>query len=260
MKRIFLILMLAQSLVLAASTGFASDITPGSKPKYGPRGNPRAAPLALAPDYFKSAGHPAPDFWSLIGYYVPQFNGAACSVASVAMVLNAARARLPLTADDQVISQQALLDRVDVENWKQRLSKDGYEGQHGMSLDQLARASEAALKSFGFKNASVKAVHVLNRLAQTQKEVVEDLKRNELSSKNFIIANFDQKQFTDDAQVGHFAPVGAFDAEKQRVLILDPDREYYEPYWVSVDTFLAGMATDDSASRNKRGYLLVSVE
>jgi hypothetical protein len=217
-------------------------------------------PLARSNSYFKSPGHAAPDFWSLIGYYVPQFNGAACSVASVAMVLNAARAHLPLTADDQVVSQQALLDKIDVENWKQRLSKEGHEGQHGMTLDQLARATEATFKSYGFKNASVKPVHVLNRLAQTRKEIVEALKKNEESPKTYIIANFNQKEFTDDAEVGHFAPVGAFDWEKNRVLILDPDREYYEPYWVSFDTFIEGMATDDSTSKNKRGYLLITLE
>jgi hypothetical protein len=74
-----------------------------------------------------------------------------------------------------------------------------------------------------------------------------------------LISNFNQKVFTDDSEVGHFAPVGAFDPEKSRVLILDPDREYYEPYWVSVNDFIDGMNTKDSSGDQYRGYLSITL-
>jgi hypothetical protein len=42
------------------------------------------------------------------------------------------------------------------------------------------------------------------------------------------------------------------------VLILDPDRQWYEPYWISVDTLLAGMATKDSGGTAYRGLVRVT--
>lgn len=226
------------------------------KPKYGPKGAPRATTLVYSSEYFRS--HPAPGFWALIGYYVPQTNGANCSAAAAAMILNAARAKLPKTADDKLILQSELVEKVNVEHWKERVSNDGYQGEHGTSLDLFGRLIEASFKAYGFDKVSVRIVHAENTPG-AKKDLVAALKQNEKSSNSFIVANFNQQAFTDDADVGHFAPVGAFDAAHSRVLVLDPDREYYEPYWVSVDTFLAGMATKDKGANKNRGYVVVNL-
>ena len=82
---------------------------------------------------------------------------------------------------------------------------------------------------------------------------------NEKSPNDFIVANFNQKVFTVDTDAGHIAPVGAYDAEKRRVLILDPDREWYEPYWVSEERFIEGMNTKDSENNQFRGYLVIQL-
>jgi hypothetical protein len=230
------------------------------KPKYGPASKPVAVPLFSSSEYFRSRAHPAPDYWNLAGYYVPQFNGAACSAASVAMVLNAARTRLVRSADDQVVLQPEMLEKVSVEQWKERLSRAGFQGSHGMDLDRLGKATEAAFRAYGFPEASVEVRHMDDRSPATKKSLVSLLKKNEASADDFIIANFDQKVFTDDTQVGHVSPVGAYDSEKERVLIFDPDREYYEPYWISVSDFLAGMATPDQSVGKNRGLIYVKVK
>ncbi len=74
------------------------------------------------------------------------------------------------------------------------------------------------------------------------------------------MVNFLQSELTGDPEgkVGHVAVVGAYDEKNSRVLILDPDREYYEPYWVSVDTLLKGMNTQDKDSNRNRGYIVVT--
>jgi hypothetical protein len=239
--------------------GFTLSARSETKPKYGPAPNPRAIPLARANEYFKSKAHAAPDFWNLSGFYVPQINGYSCSAASVAMVLNAARVGLPKTADDKVILQEELLDRVKVEDWKERLSPAGAKGAHGMDLDRLRSAAEAAFRQFGFPKSTVEAIHLDDTSVASKKRVLDLLKKNERSADDFLIANFDQKAFTDDAEVGHLAPVGAFDEIHKRVLILDPDREYYEPYWVSVDDFIAGMATRDSGGSKNRGLIYIKL-
>jgi hypothetical protein len=55
------------------------------KSKFGPD----AVPLPQAVDYLRQ--HEAPDYWALSVYYVPQATSSACSVASIAMVINALR-------------------------------------------------------------------------------------------------------------------------------------------------------------------------
>lgn len=221
-----------------------------SQPKYGPPDAPRAVPLAASNEYFRSPRHPAPGFWALIGYYVPQNRSYSCTVATAAMILNAARARRPKTAADKVITQEELLDRLSAQQWR----KD-----QGTSLDRLGRLLSAAFKAYGFQNASVTVVHVEDATARTRRALVEALERAARSDKDFVLANFNQKTFTDDADVGHTAPVGAYDEETNRVLILDPDRKYYEPYWVTVDTLLAGMAAKRKGSNVSRGYIVVAV-
>jgi hypothetical protein len=252
LKKLLLVALSAQFIL---STVLFAD-TP--KPKYGPKETPRATPVSQSNDFFRSKKNLAPDFWSLIGFYVPQMNEYSCSAAAVAMVMNAARADLAKTADDAVITQKSMLEKVKVEEWSERLHKGGAKGEYGVTLDRLGRIVEAALKEYGFKSGSVRVVHASDTSVKTKAALVKALAQNEKSNKDFIIANFNQKAYTDDAEAGHMAPVAAYDAAKGQVLLLDPDRDYYEPYWISVDTFLAGMATLDKSANMNRGYLVVN--
>jgi hypothetical protein len=88
------------------------------------------------------------------------------------------------------------------------------------------------------------------------------LVENEQTADDFMLAVFWQATYTDDpeGESGHVAPVAAFDADKDRVLILDPDRQWYEPYWVPLDTFIAGMARVDGITGKTRGYLHVTIK
>ena len=40
----------------------------------------------------------------------------------------------------------------------------------------------------------------------------------------------------------HISPIGAYDKTHMRVLIMDVDREWYEPYWVSDERLLLAMS------------------
>ncbi len=220
-----------------------------SRPKYGPSEGPRAVPLSASNEYFRSPGHPSPGFWALIGHYVPQLHSYSCTVASVAMVLNAAAVHRPKTSEEKLITQQGLLARLAGERW----SRD-----RGTSLDRLGHMLSAALKAYGFNGASVRIVHVSAVTEATMRALTEALRDAEGSGRTFVIANFNQGFFMDDADVGHTAPIGAYDEGAQRVLILDPDREYYEPYWISLDTFASGLATRSGANVY-RGYIVVTL-
>ena len=206
-----------------------------NKPKYGHE----ATLLRKSHEYIEK--HTAPDFWAMMPYYTAQQTGSACSVASVSMVINAARASQNLTADDELATQNNVLKKTADEEWTKAVGDKG----GGRTLDQLGVEVEKAFKAYGFGNAKVDVIHVDDLSTASREKIHSALVENEKTAKDFIIANFIQGVYTGDADVGHIAPVAAFDTKTKRVLILDPDRDWYEPYWVPEDTFIKGMNTQD---------------
>ena len=216
------------------------------KPKYGAE----ATLLQQSHEYVQH--HAAPDFWAMIPYYYAQQTGSACSVASVAMAVNAARAGQKLTADDELATQNNVLKKTGDAEWMQAVGDKG----GGRTLDQLAVVTEKAFQAYGFKQAKAEAIHADDTPA-THKRIHDALVANEKTAHDFILANFSQGAYTGDADAGHIAPVAAYDAKNKRVLILDPDRDWYEPYWVSEETFIKGMNTVDKGSGKTRGLVWI---
>lgn len=238
--------LLIASLFLLASPLNAAE----AKPKYGPE----AFVLSRFNDYVRE--NRAPDFWELIPYYTAQQDDRSCSVASVTMVVNGARSQRDLSSEDELATQNSVLKRVGSESWDKAVGPVG----RGVSLDELALLVKKGLEAFGVEVKSAEAFHVENDSDKALSFIHNALVENEKSSHDFIVANFDQEVFTGDAHVGHIAPVGAYDVKRKRVLILDPDRQWYEPYWVSERTFTKGMDTRDSTSGKNRGFVWVKLK
>jgi hypothetical protein len=229
-------------LLLAALALALGDTALAQPPKYGPSGSPRAAPLSADHAYLAAA--PAPDFWALMPHYGGQMNDFACSAASVAMVINAAvRTGRPLSNEDRNITQQVLLDRVAAEHWKARVSSLGYWGRHGLNLAQLEVVAQAALRSFGASQSSARATP-----ADGSEAGLEGFRRalaqNERSARDAMLLHFVQDEVTaaPGGPYPHISPVGAYDEARRRVLVLDVDREWYEPYWVADDVLYRAMS------------------
>lgn len=224
-------------LALVLRDGASADA-----PKYGPAGAPRAVPLSL--DHAYLGGSPAPDFWALIPYYVAQMNDAACSAASVSMVVNAAVcAGRALGNGDRIVTRASLLDRVEIEHWKELASPVGHAGLHGLTLAQLGAVTEAALRDFGAEKPAVRSAEADGTeegLARFRAALAE----NEHSAHDAMLLHFVQDEVTaaPGGPFAHISPVGAYDAGRRRVLVLDVDREWYEPYWVADDVLFRAMS------------------
>ena len=234
---------------LVLSLGFTPALSAESKPKYAAS----AVRLALDHEYINKSK--APDYWALSPYYVSQRDSSACSLASFAMLLNALKSSLNLTASDELITQDKFVEKLkDHPAMKRFFMEKG----KSISLDEFAEIASRALVVYGIKGFKVDAIHA-NGSRDFIRKTHDILVENEVSSRNFIVANFLQSEFTGDEEgaVGHVAPVAAFDARKSRVLIMDPDRVYYEPYWVSVDAFIKGMNTIDKDGGKTRGFLWI---
>lgn len=244
--------MILAFIIAAYSTNAISSEPASPKPKYGPE----ATTLSLSHDFFKK--NAGPDFWAVSPYYLPQQDDKSCSIASVAMVTNAIRVGQKLTADDELVTQKGLMKRVKDSLWEKYVGEKG----HGVPLDDLAELVKASLQAYGVDAAQrveVQTIHVDDLSPKTKASVHRALVENEKGSSDFIIANFLQGVYTGDAEVGHIAPVGAYDAKTKRVLVMDPDRQWYEPYWVSEETFLKGMNTVDQSSGKHRGFVWIKM-
>jgi len=250
----------SQTILIALTLTFASPLTQAEvsqKPKYGPE----ATPLSLSFDYFQNPTHSAHQFWNLIPYYLPQRQPNSCSVASVTMFMNAARAAqishggASLNSEDKLVTEEILLQKVQHPAWKTFLKQAG----KGVTLDELGTLVEASLKAYGIPFKKIEVIHANQASEASRKKLHEVLVSFAGNKSQYLLGNFTQGVYTGDANVGHISPLAAYDTEKKRVLVLDSDREWYEPYWVSEETLFRGMATFDPQSNLNRGYVIINL-
>jgi hypothetical protein len=229
-------------------------------PKYGPE----ALPLSTHPNREYFVKNKAPDFWALIPFYVQQENESSCSAAALVTVLNAARRDLPLTSADELVSHKTLTEKFSDEKYKASVSGDPKEAlkagvvRLGVSVKRLGEVLEEALGklkiSYPGHEVKVLVVDQSNK-EKSRKEFHAYLVQNEKSANDFMLINFTQGVLTGDSEgmVGHIAAVGAYDSKHKWVLILDPDRHWYEPYWSPEDKVFDAIA--DSRSDATPGYV-----
>jgi hypothetical protein len=197
-----------------------------AKPKLGPD----AVPITREAGYLQSA--PAPDYWKLSAFYVPQFTTSACSIASVAMAINFARG-LPEDSEEPIVTQKALLEKVADAAWTAR----GAEGGDGVTFDEFLGVLEASLESYKIHGYGIEVIRPRTADAVALARVRAALAANEASDHDVILIYFNQGVLTGDWDGPHISPIGAYDQGTHRALVMDVDREWYVPYW-SPDTKL----------------------
>lgn len=182
----------------------------------------------------------------------------SCSVASIAMLVNAARILRNASALEEPVSQQQLLTSVGNADWMAAVGPGG----DGVELNNMAGLVRQSLNAYGFSRFEIDVVHVDRITPGARDKALHELTEMAHSPARFVIANFLQGIYTEDSacSVGHYAPVAAFDPLGRSALILDPDPRGYRPYWVNEDRFLEGMATRDDSCGLSRGYVSIRLE
>jgi hypothetical protein len=191
-----------------------------AKPKLGAD----AVPITREAGYLRGA--PAPDYWKLSAFYVPQFTSSACSVAAVAMAVNFARG-LPEDSEEPIVTQKALLEKVADAAWTAR----GAEGGDGVTFDEFVSVLEASLETYGVHGYGIEVIRPKSADAPALSRVRAALAANETSDQDLILIYFNQGVLTGDWDGPHISPIGAYDQSTHRVLVMDVDREWYVPYW-----------------------------
>jgi hypothetical protein len=86
---------------------------------------------------------------------------------------------------------------------------------------------------------------------RSRKEFFAALEANEKSSDDFIFFSFMQGALTGDPEGGaHVATVAGYDSKNKLVLVMDSDREWYEPYWAPRDVLFDSIADPKSDSKH----------
>ncbi len=240
---------LALVFILVVSAAHAEEVT---KPKFGPE----AVPILKDSAYLREA--PAPDYWTFSAFYVPQQTSSDCSAAAVTMAVNALRG-LPPDADDEVVTEDSLLEEVGDAKWKNQVVDEG----PGVTFDDLRRVLRESLDSADLKDATIDAVQPAAADSGSLDGLRKALAANEASADNVMLVYFNQGVITGDWDGPHISPIGAYDATRDRVLVMDVDRDWYVPYWTSTATLLSALVKPAPADQGvlagaTGGYILAA--
>lgn len=188
------------------------------------------------------------DYFPLSMHFTTQDNPAYCGPASIAMVLNAMG--VPRPASDMTLGlglfdqENIFTSAVDQVKPAAAITSPPY----GMTLDEVG----GVLAAHGL---SVSVVHAEDEGLEAFRETAV---RQLADDDHFVLVNYLRKVIGQEAG-GHISPLGAYDADTDRFLILDVSRYKYPPVWVEASMLFAAMNTvDDSNNGQTRGYVSIS--
>jgi hypothetical protein len=209
----------------------------------------------LARDHAYIQQNPAPAYWALSPYLIHQHTDCSCSLATATMLLNGARAMDGIAEIGKFVSERGLLERMADPEWEKGITPpDG----GGASLVELGEKLTRALSLYGVSGWAVE--HCIVEMADTAatERFRTHLAAMEAKGDRLIAANYHlATTYGDQWDIGHFSPIGAYDASTERVLLLDVWKADYEPSWVPLMQLLQGMTQISPLTNNARGYLVL---
>ena len=189
------------------------------------------------------------EFWPLSARFVSEVRQTFCGVASSVMVLNALGITPPVEPEwypNQYWTQDNIFTAAALKVIPSLLQIEG----GGLTLDQVAtllKVSGAKVDTVFASDTTVAAFRAMALDAMHKANV-------------FIIVNVLRARLGQGGVDGggHFSPLGAYNAEADRFLLLDVARYKYLPSWITSAQLLDAMQPMDPASGKSRGFLLVS--
>jgi hypothetical protein len=223
--------------LLATLFGTSRAGADDAKPRFGPN----AVPIEQATGYLRS--HRAPDYWAISPFYIAQDTDSACSAASIAILLNALR-DVPPRADVDLVTQTGLRARLGDAHWTAETAQDG----SGVTFADFVKVVTESLHAYGFANDEIQVFKPADASHESLVRLQHLLGANEHSGKDIALLYFNQGVLTGDWDGPHVSPIGAYDAHRGRVLVMDVDRRFYVPYWSPIQKVLESMLKPAPAS------------
>ena len=181
-------------------------------------------------------------------HFTTQDNPAYCGPATIAMVLNAME--VPRPADKMTLGL-GMFDQKNIFTPAAEAVKPAasiINPPYGMTLDELGAILAA-------HELNVDVVHAADSdLEAFRQTAIAQLGDDD----HFILVNYLRKAIGQKSG-GHISPLGAYDEDTDRFLILDVSRYKYPPVWVEASALFRAMNTVDSDNNDMtRGYVSVS--
>jgi hypothetical protein len=185
------------------------------------------------------------DYWQLIPWFAEQINQTYCGVASAITVLNAMPIKKPV---DPIYAPHAYFTQSNffTPEVKKIISPQTVRSQ-GITRDEMVEI----LTRQGVKATTVAGDSVDESTLRTlmQKSLGDD--------GQFVLVNFSRSSLGQEGW-GHWSVLAAYDAQSDRVLILDVSKYMYAPEWIGINTLRIAIDTLDTTSNKKRGLVFVS--
>ena len=226
MRQSIRLLMLSLAVLAVAGTSAGAEV---QKPKFGPH----AIPIQQSREYLRTQA--APDYWAMSPFYIAQMSSSACSLATIATMLNTLRG-LPAYSTEKLVTQASLLEVVGSAEWARKTAPNG----EGVTFTEFRQFVELSLKTHGL-DADIEIFRPSDASPATLAQLRSILADNERSADDIVLLYYNQGVVTGDWDGPHLSPLGAYDAERRRVLIMDVDREFYGPYWSGDEKLLEAM-------------------
>jgi len=205
-------------------------------------------------DHAYLRGAPDSAYWWIAPHLIQQATDSSCSLATAVMLLNAVRGREGQLRIGGPVSEASLLDKLGDAFWREAVAQDG----NGLGLTEFAAAMERALLSYECAGSWSVAIAPVTDADAAAAGLRAALIAMENSDTGFVAANFHLDLFYGDGvDIGHFSPIGAYDAARDRVLMLDVYKKDYEPVWAPLPRLAVAMATQSRKTGEPRGYALV---
>ncbi len=184
-------------------------------------------------------------FLPLVSYFETQKTLTHCGPASIAMVLNALSVPAPTATaygSYPLFTQENVLNGL-----TESIVTDRAVERRGMALTDVAQVLAVYGVSVDTRYAGTSSVREFRKLA------VEHLER----PGGHVIVNYSRTALQQDGP-GHISPLGAYDADSDRFLILDVSRYKAPAVWVSTAQLFAAMAEPLAPDNARtRGFLLI---
>ena len=188
---------------------------------------------------------PDADYWQLSPWFAEQINQTYCSVATAITVLNAMPIKKPV---DPVYAPNAYFTQSNYFTPEviKVISPQTVLAQ-GMTRDEMT----LTLMRQGVKATSIAGDSIDDKVLRTllQKALGDD--------GQFVMVNY-LRSAVGQAGGGHWSVLAAYDAQSDRVLILDVAKYMFAPAWVEIGTLQKAIATIDTTSNTARGLVFVS--
>jgi len=175
------------------------------------------------------------DYDQLLPEFVSQSRRAFCGVATSVAVINTILHPQPRVTQETLFTPAASAVRGDLAV-----------SLRGLTLEELAWIIQA-------HGLQVQFMHASNSSLESFRDIVRATLAEPLV---FLIVNYDRASLGQEGG-GHISPIGAYDTQTDRVLVLDVAAHRYPYTWIQTATLWSAMNTTDPDAGQTRGYLLV---